>query len=192
MDLEFQGSQWLSQQNILWLVIRQFLMPVQFLLALLVRWCCEFYYRPFISVVTRTKLNFFFFKCYINVSGLYHQKHILVKKQTLEPECLGSDLNSIQVNLPALVSSSLKEGLIVPTYLWMWSWTIKKAECWRIDAFFFFNWCFWTVVLEKTLESPLDCRESQPVYPKGNRSWIIGRTDAEAEIPILWPPDVKN
>ena len=140
----------------------------------------------------KDKVKLFFFKCYINVSGLYHQKHILVKKQTLEPECLGSDLNSIQVNLPALVSSSLKEGLIVPTYLWMWSWTIKKAECWRIDAFFFFNWCFWTVVLEKTLESPLDCRESQPVYPKGNRSWIIGRTDAEAEIPILWPPDVKN
>ena len=59
------------------------------------------------------------------------------------------------------------------------SWTIKKAECWRIDA-------FWTVVLEKTLESPLDCMEIQPVYPKGNQSWIfIGRTDAEAETPIF-------
>ena len=55
------------------------------------------------------------------------------------------------------------------------------------------NWCFWTVVLEKTLESPLDCKEIQPVHPKGNRSWIfIGWTDAEAEAPILWPPDVKN
>jgi len=55
------------------------------------------------------------------------------------------------------------------------------------------NWCFWTVVLEKTLESPLDCKEIQPVHPKGNQSWIfIGRTDAEAETPILWPPDVKN
>ena len=54
------------------------------------------------------------------------------------------------------------------------------------------NWCFWTVVL-KTLESPLDCKEIQPVHPKGNRSWIfIGRTDAEAETPILWPPDAKN
>ena len=62
--------------------------------------------------------------------------------------------------------------------------------------FFFFNvknWCFWTVVLRKTLESPLDCKEIQPVNPKGNQSWIfIGRTDAEAEAPILWPPDVKN
>ena len=55
------------------------------------------------------------------------------------------------------------------------------------------NWCFWTVVLEKTLESPLDCKEIQSVHPKGNQSWIfIGRTDAEAETPILWPPDMKN
>ena len=55
------------------------------------------------------------------------------------------------------------------------------------------NWCFWPVVLEKTLESPLDCKEIQPVHPKGNQSRIfIGRTDVEAEIPILWPPDVKN
>ena len=55
------------------------------------------------------------------------------------------------------------------------------------------NWCFWTVVLEKTLESPLDCKEIQPVHPKGDQSWIfIGRTDAEAEAPILWPPDAKR
>ena len=65
------------------------------------------------------------------------------------------------------------------------SWTIKKA----VPK----NWCFWTVVLEKTLESPLDCKEIQPVHPKGNQSWIfIGRTDAEAETPIFWPPDLKN
>ena len=55
------------------------------------------------------------------------------------------------------------------------------------------NWCFWIVVLEKTLESPLDCREIKPVNPKGNQPWIfIGRTDAEAETPVLWPPDAKN
>ena len=55
------------------------------------------------------------------------------------------------------------------------------------------NWYFWTVVLEKTLESPLDCKEIQPVHPKGNKSWmVVGRTDAEAETPILWPPDVKS
>ena len=66
------------------------------------------------------------------------------------------------------------------------SWAIKNSECQRIYA-------FWTVTLEKTLESPLDCEEIQPVYPKGNQSWIFtGRTDAEAETPILCPPDVKN
>ena len=55
------------------------------------------------------------------------------------------------------------------------------------------NWCIWTVVLEKTLESPLDNKEIQPVNPKGNKSWIfIGKTDAKAEAPILWPPDLKN
>ena len=55
------------------------------------------------------------------------------------------------------------------------------------------NWCFWTVVLEKTLESPLDCKQIQPVHPKGNQSWIfIGKTDVEAETPGLWPPDTKN
>ena len=65
-------------------------------------------------------------------------------------------------------------------------WTIKKAECQRIDV-------FWTVVLEKTPESPLDCKEIQPVHAKGDQSWVfIGRTDAEAETPILWPPHVKS
>ena len=66
------------------------------------------------------------------------------------------------------------------------SWTIKKSWVQK-------NWCFWTMVLKKILESPLDSKEIQPVHPKGNQSWIfIGRTDAEAEAPILWPPDVKN
>ena len=61
------------------------------------------------------------------------------------------------------------------------------------DIYALKNWCFWTVVLEKTLESPLDCKEIQPAHPKGNQSWIfIRRTDAEAKAPILWTPDVKN
>ena len=55
------------------------------------------------------------------------------------------------------------------------------------------SWCFWTVVLEKTLESPLDCKEIQPVHPKGDQSWVfIGKTEVEAETPILWPPDTKS
>ena len=72
------------------------------------------------------------------------------------------------------------------SHVWMWELDYKKS--WVLK-----NWCFWTVVLEKTLESPLDCKEIQPVHPKGDQSWIfIGRTDAEAETPILWPPDEKN
>ena len=70
----------------------------------------------------------------------------------------------------------------------VWMWELDHKESWAPK-----NWCFWTVVLEKTLESPLDCKEIQPVHPKGNQSWIfIGRTDAEAETSIFWPPDVKN
>ena len=73
------------------------------------------------------------------------------------------------------------------SHVWMWE-LLGHKESWTQK-----NWCFWTVVLEKTLESPLDCKEIKPVNPKGNQSWIfIGRTDAEAEAPILCPPDVKN
>ena len=69
-----------------------------------------------------------------------------------------------------------------------WMWELEYKESWQPK-----NWYFWTVVLENTLESPLDYKEIQPVHPKGNQSWIfIGRTDAEAEAPILWPPDAKN
>ena len=70
----------------------------------------------------------------------------------------------------------------------VWMWELDYKESWVLK-----NWCFWTVVLEKTHESPLDCKEIKLVHPKGNQPWIfIGRTDAEAETPILWPPDVKN
>ena len=67
-------------------------------------------------------------------------------------------------------------------------WELDYKESWAQK-----NWCFWTVVLKKTLESPLDSKEIQPVHPKGNQSWIfIGRTDTEAEAPILWLPDANN
>ena len=70
----------------------------------------------------------------------------------------------------------------------VWMWELDYKESWALK-----NGCFWTVVLEKTLEGPLDCKEIQSVHPKGNQSWIfIGRTDAEAETTILGPPDVKN
>ena len=71
---------------------------------------------------------------------------------------------------------------------WSCMWELDYKESWVPK-----NWCFWSVVLEKTFESPLDCKEIQPVHPKGDQSWVfIGRTDAEAETPILWPPEVKS
>ena len=70
----------------------------------------------------------------------------------------------------------------------VWMWELDCKESWTLR-----NWCFWTVVLEKTLEGFLDCKEIQSVHPKGNQSWIfIGRTDIEGETPILWPSDAKN
>ena len=70
----------------------------------------------------------------------------------------------------------------------VWMWKLDCEESWALK-----NWCFWTVVLEKTLESPLDCKDIQPVHPKEDQSWVfIGKTDAEAATLILWPPHAKN
>ena len=70
----------------------------------------------------------------------------------------------------------------------VWMWELDGEERWVLK-----NWCFWTVVLRKTLESPLDCKEIQLVNPKGDQSWVFtGRTDAEAESPVLWPPQAKS
>ena len=70
----------------------------------------------------------------------------------------------------------------------VWMGELDHKESWVPE-----NWCFWSVVLDKTLENPMDCKEIKPVNPKGNQSWIlVGRTDAEAEVPILWPPDAKK
>jgi len=77
-------------------------------------------------------------------------------------------------------------GVPLPSPVWMWE--LEYKESWVQN-----NWCFWTVVLEETLESPLDCIEIQPVHPKGDQPWVfIGRTDVEAETPMLWPPDKKS
>ena len=98
---------------------------------------------------------------------------------------LDSILKSRDVTLPTKVH--LVKAVVFPVVVYVCeSWTMyEESWVWK-------NWCFWTVVLEKTLESPLDCKEIQPVY-QGNQSWIfIGRADAEAEAPILWPPDAKN
>ena len=93
-----------------------------------------------------------------------------------------SILKSRDISLPTKVH--LVKAMVFP----VWMRELDHNESWAPK-----NWCFWTVVLEKTLESPLDCKEIQPVHPKANQSWIfIGKTDAESETPILWPPDAKN
>ena len=98
---------------------------------------------------------------------------------------LDSILKSRDITLPTKGPSSQSYGFS-NSHVWMWD--VDHKESWTPK-----NWCFWTVVLEKTLESPLDCKKIKPVHPKGNQSWIfIERTDAEAKTPILWPPDAKN
>ena len=100
---------------------------------------------------------------------------------------LDSILKNSDITLPTKVH--LVKAMVFPVVMYECeSWTIKKAEHQKTDAFELSK-----VVLEKTLESPLDCKEIKPAHPKGNQSRIfIGRTDAEAETPILWPPDAKN
>ena len=97
---------------------------------------------------------------------------------------LDSIWKSRDVTLPTKVH--LVKAMVFPVVMY-------GCESWTEESWVVKNWCFWTVVLEKTLESPLDCREIQPVHPKGDQSWVfIGRTDAEAETPILWPPHAKS
>ena len=99
---------------------------------------------------------------------------------------LDSILKSGDITLSTKVC--LVKAMVFPVVMYgCESWTLDYKESWTLK-----NWCFWTVVLEKTPESPLDCKEIQPVYAK-DQSWVfIGRTDVEAETPILWPPDVKS
>ena len=96
---------------------------------------------------------------------------------------LDSTLKSRDITLPKKVHLKL---LFYSSHVWMWELDYKEG--WVLK-----NWCFWTVVLDKTLKNALDCNEIQPVHPKGNQSWIFtGRTDIGAETPILWPPDVNS
>ena len=99
---------------------------------------------------------------------------------------LDSILKSRDFTLPTKVR--LVKAMVFPVVMYgCESWTVKKAECRRVDAFEL--WCW----MEKTLESPLDCKEIQPVHSKGDQSWVFfGRNDAKAETPVLWPPDAKS
>ena len=112
------------------------------------------------------------------------KRHFLLGRKVM------TNLDSIlkSRDIPLLTKVCLVKAMVFPVVIYgCESWTIKKAECQRIDAL------KKAVVLEKTLESPLNCKEIQPVNPKGSQSWIfIGKTDAETEAPILWPPDAKK
>ena len=107
---------------------------------------------------------------------------------------LDSIFKSRDITLPTKIR--LVKAMVLPVVKYGCdSWTVKKAERQRINAFELWCWSFelWSSPLEKTLESPLDCKEIQPVHRKGDQSWVfIGRTDAEAETPILWPPHAKS
>ena len=109
------------------------------------------------------------------------KRHLLLGRKVMTN--LDSMLISRDIPLPTkvrLVKDSFSNSCV-------WLWELNYKESWALN-----NWCFWTMVLEKTLESPLDCKEIQTVHPK-DQSWIfIGRTDTEAETPILWPRDAKN
>ena len=133
-----------------------------------------------------TVTDFIFLGSKITADGDYSHK---IKRCLL----LG---RKIMINLDSMLKS---RGITLPTKVRLvkamvfssshvWIWGLDYKESWVQK-----NWCFWTMVLEKTLESPLDSKETQPVHPKGDQSWIfIARTDAEAETPVLWPPDARN
>ena len=98
---------------------------------------------------------------------------------------LDSILKSRDITL--LTKACIIKAMVFPV-VFVWMWVLDNKEGWVLK-----NWCFRTVVLEKTIESPLDSKEIKPINPKGNQSWIFtGRTDIEAETPVLWPSDVKN
>ena len=111
------------------------------------------------------------------------KRHLLLERKAMTN--IDGILKSRNITLPTNVH--LVKAIVCPVVIYVCEhWTIKKI--WVLK-----NWCFWTVVLEKTLESLLDCKEIKPINPKGNQPWIfIGRTDAEAEASIFWPPDANN
>ena len=133
-----------------------------------------------------TATDFIFLGSKITVDGDYSQEikrcMLLGRKATAN---LDSILKSRDITFTDKVPPTESYGFS-SSHVWMWE--LDHKESWVMK-----NWCFWTVVLEKTLEGHLDWKEIKPVHPKGNQSWIfIGRTDVEAEAPIFWPLDVKN
>ena len=139
-------------------------------------------------------LTFFIWEIGILIPASMIVKHIkqmkyLVKRQLLLGRKAMTNLDSIlrnrDVTLPTKVH--IVKAMVFPVVMYT-MWELDHKEGWALK-----NWCFWTMVLEKTLGSPLDCKEIKPVHPKGNQPWIfIGRSEVEAEASIFWLPDVKG
>ena len=119
-------------------------------------------------------------------SGRKRSRWMRTFQEKTSPGCLPRQCIKKQRHYFANKGPSSQSYDFPSSHVWMWELNLK--ESWARK-----NWCFWTVVLEKTFGSPLDCKEIQPVHPKGDQSWVfIGRTDAEAETPVLWPPYAKS
>ena len=137
------------------------------------RWC--FLKREILEVE-----NYFFMKTH-DCSHEIKRRLLLGRKVMTNRDSI---LKSRDITLPT--KDHLVKAMVFSVVMYWWELDYK--ESWAPK-----NWCFWTVVLETTFESPLGCKEIQPVHPKGAQSWVfIGRTDVEAQTPILWPPDVKS
>ena len=132
-----------------------------------------------------TMTDFIFLGSKITADGVCSheiKRHLLLGRKAMKN--LDSILKSRDITLPT--KDHLVKTMVFPVV--MYGCKLDHKESWALK-----NWCFLSVVLEKTLESPLDCKEIKPVYPEGNQSWkFIGSTDAYAETPKLWPPDAKN
>ena len=129
--------------------------------------------------------DFIFLSSKITADGDYSheiKRHLLLGRKVMTNT--DSILKSRDITLPTKS---------VWSRLWFFQWSCMDVRVGLWRKLRPKNWCFWTVVLEKTFESPLDCKEIQPVYPKGDQSWVfVGRTDTEAETPIFWPPRAKS
>ena len=138
------------------------------------------------TVTSGNSVRLYFFGLQITAEGDCSHE---TKRCLLLGRKVMTNLDSIFKSRDITLSTKVRlvKAMVFPVVMYgCESWTVKKAERRK-------NWCFWTVVLQKTLSSPLDCKEIKLINPKGNQSWIfIRRTDAEAEVPILWPLEVKS
>ena len=169
----------LTTSNLPWFMDLTFQIPMQY---------CSLQHQTWLtSPVTSTTGHYF---CFGSASSFFLE---LFLHSSPVAYCVPTDLGSSSFSVISYCLFILLMGFSRQEY---WSFSSSHVCMWQLDykgSWAWKNWCFWTVGLEKTLKSPFDWKEIKPVNPKGNQSWIfIGRTDAEAKSPVLWPPDVKS